>query len=124
MSAPLIDVPLGEDRSVEQRLPSSVLTLVGEHDISTVATLTHELARVIGEADTNPVLDLSGVTFMDVSIVNVLLRTNLDLRRASRELVLRAPSPNARRLLDLCENISPLGFHFVGDGRQVEPSAA
>ena len=94
------------------------------NDIATVEALTCELARVIGEGDSNLVVDLSGVTFMDASIIHLLLRTKLYLRSESRELLIRAPSPNARRLLQLCENISPLGFRFVREYRHTEPSAA
>ncbi len=124
MNAPCVDAMLDADSSVERPVPSAVLTMVGEHDISTVDPLTYELGRLIDEDHANVVVDLSGVTFMDVSIVNCLHRTELRLRRDARALLLRAPSPNARRLLDLCENISPLGFHFVGVGRLVEPRAA
>ncbi|MEO8692205.1 MAG: STAS domain-containing protein [Acidimicrobiales bacterium] len=124
MSAPVIDVLLETNPCVGQQVPSAVFTLVGEHDTSTVGTLTCEFARVFGEDDSNPVIDLSGVTFMDVSIVNLLLRTKLHLRRESRDLLLRAPSPNARRLLDLCENISPLGFRYVREAQHAEPDTA
>jgi anti-anti-sigma factor len=95
---------------------SEAVILVGDYDISDVAALTSELDRVIGEGDSNPVVDLRDVTFMDASILNVLLRSNKYLRTESRELLIRSPSPVAQRLLTLCNDISPLGLQVIDDG--------
>jgi anti-anti-sigma regulatory factor len=71
---------------------------------------------VIVDGDSNPVVDLRGVTFMDASVLNALLRADRHLRTTSRELLLRSPSPVARRLLALCDGISPLGLRVIDDG--------
>ncbi len=125
MSAPAIDVPLEASESVALGgSGTAVFFMVGEHDTSTIPTLTCQLARLIGEDDSNLVIDLSGVTFMDVSVVNLLVRTGLYLRGEARQLLLRAPSLRAQRVLDLCESVSPMGLRFVCSGQLAEPSAA
>jgi anti-anti-sigma factor len=49
-----------------------VLTLQGEHDLSTAARIRDELERVFN-AGSAVVVDLSGVTFMDSSVLNAIL---------------------------------------------------
>lgn len=125
MSAPVVEIPLQASGSIAPRGSGpAVFFMVGEHDISTIPTLTCDLARLIGEDDSDLVIDLSGVSFMDGSIVDLLERTRWYLRGESRELLLRAPSPGTQRLLDRCESLSPLGFRFVVGGQLVEPDAA
>ena len=122
MSAPVVDPTADTKPLVEQWLSPVVVALAGDHDFSTVEELSREFARVIGDDGSNVVVDLSGVTFMDVSIINLLFRARLYLGSESRELLLRAPSVSARRLLDLCESMRPLGFHIVRDGNQTKPN--
>jgi hypothetical protein len=48
------------------------------------------------------VVDLSAVTFMDASIVGALVGSRNRLRSKSQSLELRAPSPRALRVIQLC----------------------
>ena len=79
-----------------------VISVVGEHDISTLSLLNGTLARAISADGAEVVVDLSGVTFLDASTIGALIRARNTLRQQSRSLTLRSPSRCAGRLLDLC----------------------
>ena len=57
------------------------------------------MARAIAFDDTDLVIDLSEVTFMDAATVAVMVRAEAFLRDRSRSLTLRSPSTHARRVL-------------------------
>ena len=68
------------------------------------------MARVIAVDDTDLVIDLSEVTFMNAATVAVIIRAEAFLRDRSRSLTLRSPSARARRLLGvggLAELVDP-----------------
>jgi anti-anti-sigma factor len=79
-----------------------VVSLGGEHDLSTAASVTDILARATTDDEGDLVIDLSRVSFMAAAIVTVIVRSRNDLRLRSRDLTLRDPSPFAERILDLC----------------------
>jgi anti-anti-sigma factor len=80
----------------------TVVMLRGEHDRSTVSALSETLTQAIAMDDTELVVDLSGVEFMDGGTVYALVTARDWLRERSRSLRLVFPSPRARRVLDLC----------------------
>jgi len=80
----------------------TVVMLQGEHDRSTVSALSETLAQAIALDDTELVVDLSGVEFMDAGTVNALVLARDWLREQSRSMQLVFPSSGARRILDLC----------------------
>ena len=79
----------------------TVVWLCGEHDMSTAAALSEILDRAIA-LDRDVVVDLSGVEFMAVATVGVILRARESLRLRARSWALRSPSRCARRVLELC----------------------
>ena len=83
---------------VERLTGTSVLTLRGEHDVTTAPSLGAELEAVSG---TNVVVDLAEVGFIDSSIIGAGFR---GLRAArdgeDRDLVVCVPPSFARRLFD------------------------
>ena len=79
-----------------------VVILRGEHDYSTVPTLSETLARAIAADHADLVVDLSGVQFMDASTVAVLVRAREFLSARSRCFTLRSPSRCASRVLKSC----------------------
>ena len=79
-----------------------VVWLRGEHDIASRARLSTTMAYIIGLDDSDIVIDLSGVTFMDASTVSAIVSARQALRLLTRSLDVRAPSPPALRLLNLC----------------------
>ena len=68
------------------------------------------MARAIAFDDTDLVIDLSEVTFMDAATVAVMVRAEAFLRDRSRSLTFRSPSTHARRVLGvggLAELVDP-----------------
>lgn len=80
----------------------TVVWVRGEHDIATAQVLAEAMARAVRLDDADVVVDLSGVDFMDASTVGAIIRTRNLLSTRSRALHVRAPSPPARRLLQVC----------------------
>ena len=70
--------------------------------MATTKELCKTLARAIALDDTDLVIDLSGVEFMDASTAGVIIRAQNFLMLRSRSLVLRSPPPTARRVLVIC----------------------
>ncbi len=79
-----------------------VVWVRGEHDIATRAHLAATMAEAARLDDSDIVVDLSGVTFMDASTIGAIVEAHNRLRSLSRSLSVRAPSGLARRLLDVC----------------------
>ncbi len=88
------------------RRPSSVteptiVPLSGEHDLSTRRALAELLARAISDTDGGIAVDLRLVSFMDASTLGLLAGAGGFLGAHDRTLVLRAPSPIARRVIEV-----------------------
>jgi len=100
--APSVSVfPRGHRRPGSDPL-RTVVQVRGEHDIATRAHLSATIARAAQLDDADILVDLSDVTFMDASTIGALVVARNSLRARARSLSVRAPSPRARRLLDLC----------------------
>ena len=84
-----------------QRGETPRLAVTGELDMATAPQLAAAIAareRAYGEP---PVLDLSGLGFMDVAGMRVLLDAARRARRAGTHLVVFNPQPSIRRLFAL-----------------------
>jgi anti-anti-sigma factor len=79
-----------------------VVWLRGGHDISTDGALRLTLARAIALDGAGLVLDLSEVTFMGASTLEVIARTGEFLRQHSASLTVRSPSTFVRRIISVC----------------------
>lgn len=79
-----------------------VVWLEGDQDIATVAALSETMAEAIAADDADLVVDLSGVQFLGVAPIAVLVRARTCLGLRSRTLSLRAAPPAVARLLRLC----------------------
>jgi anti-anti-sigma factor len=101
----------------------TVVCLRGEHDAFTAAELSEAMTRAMALDEGDLVVDLSGVTFMAVTTVGVVLRARALLRLRSRSLVVRSPSACARRVLDLC-GIADLLELRPGDTATAAPAGA
>ncbi len=80
----------------------TVIRVRGDQDLSNVSTLSGVLASATEHGAADVVVDLSGVTFMDASTLGAIVHARHALESRSRSLIVRCPSPCARRLLDLC----------------------
>jgi anti-anti-sigma factor len=100
---------------VARRDTDRTVRLRREYDTSTVAALSETPTRVV--ADTDVVVDSSGVQLIDAAPIGLVARARQDLRLRSRSSRLRSPSPCARRIVDLCG----LTYH-LDPGVDREPS--
>jgi anti-sigma B factor antagonist len=80
----------------------TVVRLAGDHDLSTVPALTEAFGRAVSADRTDVLLDLSEVTFIDASTVNVLLSLRSSLAENSRTLTIHEPAACVSRLLAIC----------------------
>ena len=80
----------------------TVVWVRGDHDIATKVSLSVTIARAAQLEEGDLLVDLSGVTFMDASTVDAIVRSADRLRSRAQSLEIRAPSPPARRILELC----------------------
>lgn len=82
----------------------AVVWVGGEHDITTKVSLLEAIAAAAAQRDKAHVLvDLSEVTFMDASTIGAIVGSRNRLRPLGQLLEVRAPSPTAHRLLELCD---------------------
>lgn len=80
----------------------TVVWVRGELDIATKASVVIGIARAARRDDLPLLVDLSAVTFMDASTVGAIVGSRYRLRSRGQSLELRAPSPPALRVLELC----------------------
>jgi anti-sigma B factor antagonist len=89
----------------------TVVWVRGEHDIATKDSLVVAIAYAGQLEHADVFVDLSGLTFMDASTIGAIVGSAKRLQSQSQSLAVRAPSPRASRVLDLC------GFtHLVHHG--------
>jgi anti-anti-sigma factor len=96
------DAPAPEGPCVELREISghtTIVTLVGEHDLLTRQSLSEQLERARTAATV--IVDLTPCTFLDSMIIATLLRTRHAKQAHRVELVLPAPGTIAYRALHL-----------------------
>lgn len=98
--SPPISVSLRDTKTGEANC--TVVWVRGEHDLATRVSLAVAVARAAQLDDVPVVVDLSGVTFMDASTVGAIVGNRNRLRARRQSLELRAPSPPALRVLELC----------------------
>lgn len=95
----------------------AVVSVRGVHDVATTGVLSRAIERAAALGDTDVVVDLSDITFMDASTVTVLVEAHNLLLADDRALWVRDPSPLARRILLVC------GLAFLIDGEPAVGSA-
>lgn len=78
-----------------------VLALKGELDPHTAPLLQHQVDHAIEAGASSLVLDLAQLGFIDSSGLRVIISAHKEMRSRDGRLVLRSPSPTARRLLDI-----------------------
>lgn len=82
--------------------PTTTLTLVGELDPATAPLVDAAVATAVASGGLDQlVLDLQGIDFIDSAGLRVLVRAREALRSNGSALVLRSPSPNTLRLLEV-----------------------
>jgi anti-anti-sigma factor len=95
---PVLEIRMGTGQPPEESADSSQLVTVrGEIDMDNADELVGAIRRVAGTA----VVDLSGVTFIDSTGLQGLLREQQAARQRGDDLILRHPSKAVRRVLEL-----------------------
>jgi anti-sigma B factor antagonist len=79
---------------------SALVAVRGDLDVATAPTLRTALAEA-SSATHALVVDVSGVTFMDASALGVLIGAARGARDRGHKVVLRGPSANTLRLLQV-----------------------
>ena len=85
--------------SVLSRPAVTIARLEGELDIATTPALRERLLSVFGPGVRLLIIDLSGVSFCDVSALAVLVATQRRARRLGITVRLAAPRPQMAKLL-------------------------
>jgi anti-anti-sigma factor len=62
-----------------------IVSLAGEYDLSNVGDLDDALQEVLSDETASCLLDLSGVTFMDSTVVHALIRWSKEAQVSERE---------------------------------------
>ena len=78
----------------------AVVSLQGEHDISTSESLAQALERAA--ANSNVLVDLSECTFVDSTVITILIRTSETVKAGGEQLVLVIP-PAQRAIARIAE---------------------
>lgn len=94
-----IDRPgLAVDWSIDGR--HVVIALSGEIDLANVDALPGAIAGAIG-SDSSIRIDIAGVTFLDSSLLRLLLICEANCAQRGIELKVRNPTDQARRIFEL-----------------------
>ncbi|MGW2254203.1 STAS domain-containing protein [Kitasatospora sp. NPDC001660] len=80
---------------------AQILRLDGEVDHDQRTDLEDALRRAIKNGEPRLIIDLAGVSFCDSTGLNALLAARLDATANSVRLILVAPPPQLRRLLEI-----------------------
>jgi anti-anti-sigma factor len=107
---PVLEILTGTGQLADDESADSckVVTVRGEIDMDTAGQLIDAITTVAGTA----VVDLSGVTFIDSTGLQGLLRAQKAARQRGDDLILRQPSKAVRRVLELTNLID--GFTIEG----------
>ncbi len=95
-------VSISRRRSTGGDPDRTVLWVRGDHDIATRVSIAVAIARAAQRDDMSLLVDLSAVTFMDASTVGAIVGSRNRLQSRGQSLDVRAPSPPALRVLELC----------------------
>jgi anti-anti-sigma factor len=86
-----------------------VISVSGEQDGANAPQLLATLAAAVNTTDSDVIIDLSAVDFMSAATTGVIVSMRETLRTEERTLVVRAPSPCVRHVLELCDLSSIIG---------------
>ena len=75
--------------------------LVGELDPHTAPNLRSSVDDAVSDATATLVLDVAGLQFIDSSGLRVIISAHKTMDERGGRLVLRAPTDNTRRLLEI-----------------------
>ncbi len=120
---PGLHVEVARDRQV------TTLYVEGDVDLATAGLLKAAADLALAEPPLRVVVDLSQVNFFSAAGLRVLLQLREDAYRAAVDVVLSAPSPAVRTVLDVADaaqhfRIDPAGFRRADRGQSLASDAA
>jgi anti-sigma B factor antagonist len=77
--------------------------LQGEVDLASAQTIRELLTNAIAADDADVVVDMSRVTFMGATGLNILVSALNRLGDTGRRLIVKSPSASVRRILGICQ---------------------
>jgi anti-anti-sigma factor len=116
-SEPTVHVELGPSR---EREFAAIVSLRGDHDLATSSQVSDAIRAIEG----NVLVDLSGCTFLDSTVIGVLFARNQELEGSGRFLEIVAPRENTRiaRTLELVRLRDVIVVHEARPGLDLEDS--
>jgi anti-sigma B factor antagonist len=79
----------------------AVISVIGELDFSTAPRLREQILELMKDGTTRLVIDLSRLDFVDSSGLGVLVATLKRMRERDGTLMLRSPSANTSKVLQV-----------------------
>ncbi|HEX5250662.1 MAG TPA: STAS domain-containing protein [Gaiellales bacterium] len=121
MSETVVQTPHGTIR-LDQTADGCIAILAGEHDLASAGALDRVLAAA-REVSATTIVDLAETTFVDCSIIGVLVEHRGMCARAGGEVILIVPPGSlVRRVIELTHTDDV--FAVVGSCQEVEPSGS
>lgn len=119
--------------SVTREGAIDIVSLAGEYDLSNVDALDKALRKVLSDETASCLLDLSGVTFMDSTVIHALIRWSKEAQVSEREslaiMVGGTDTPAARvlRLVGLLPRLPIFATRYAAkkaldEGRRPRPA--
>jgi anti-anti-sigma factor len=106
-----MDSKTGHIASLEMLGPSMVVQLAGDFDLATCGELEQRLDQVVAQAGAGQVsVDFGAVTFLDATVLGVVVRVVTGARRRGVSVVLCNLRPFHRRLFDIAGDSPQLAF--------------
>jgi anti-anti-sigma factor len=91
------------------------MVLAGELDVSTAPLLRDRLAEVTDELETELVLDIGGLTFIDSTGLSLIVSEHKALKARGAHLVVCSPTKMAQRLFEISGLDAVLSIRRDGD---------
>jgi anti-anti-sigma factor len=116
-SEPTVHVELGPRR---EREFAAVVSLRGDHDLASASQVSDAIRAIDG----NVLVDLSGCTFIDSTVIGVIFARNQELEGSGQFLEIVAPRENTRiaRTLELVRMRDVIVVHDARPGLDLEDS--
>ena len=103
-----------ESITIDEQGNVTVIRLIGDHDVSTVAELRATLETL--PPSTGVVVSLAETTFFDSSVIHTLIGTGEKLRERKQPLVIHVPVPSlGERILQAFQPEAPIPLTFSLD---------
>ena len=116
MAAVPDDAACGVEIEIHERFKTTIVTLRGEHDLTTQLRVKEALARA-GETP-RVLVDLSECTFADSSVIRALITAHGEIsrREGNLEVVIPPAATAARRVADLTSLAEIIPIHTARNG--------